>query len=312
MPAATDFPPLVSVVIPTYRHAHVIAETLESVFGQTFRDFEVIVLNDGSPDDTAAILRPWAESGKIRYYEQANAGQSATRNRGIKLARGKFLALLDDDDLWPPDKLAWQVECLRDNPRAVLCYGFAQTFGMEQNYRLPAGVGPRGEVGTQLLHECPMLSPGQTLIRTETLRRLGGFDPAIRGTDDWDLWIRLGQSGEFIYEERCALQYRLHSENASQNVRQMFSAGLQVLHKHLGRTPVGWRWQLWVRSRGYVGRFTSTIALGHAHTAARNGKNFAALKSLALATRFYPPLVGTRRFWQALAACAAPAAKAKS
>ncbi|HEX2853334.1 MAG TPA: glycosyltransferase family A protein [Opitutaceae bacterium] len=298
-------PPAVSVVIPTYRHAAYVEETLRSVFAQTFSDFEVIVINDGSPDNTAAVLRPWVESGRIRYHEQPNAGQSATRNRAIELARGEFIALLDDDDLWPPDKLAWQVESLRRNPRAVLCYGYAQTFGMEQNYRLPAAAGPQGAVGEEFLRGNPISSPGQVLLRAQTVRELRGFDPAIRGTEDWDLWIRLGRTGEFVYEDRCSLLYRLQSQNASQNAPKMFHAGLQVLHKHLGRTPLNARWRLWLQTRGFVGRFSSMIAFGQAFEAASAGNRSLALSRLAGAVRFFPPLLGTRRFWSALARCLA-------
>jgi glycosyltransferase involved in cell wall biosynthesis len=83
-------------------------------------------VNDGSPDDTAAVLRPLVEAGKIKYIEQANAGQSAARNRGAAEARGEFLALLDDDDAWLPDKLAWQVKALREHPSAVMAWGDAE------------------------------------------------------------------------------------------------------------------------------------------------------------------------------------------
>src|SRR5260370_24652309 len=103
----------VSVVIPAYRHRDFVLATLDSVFSQAFTDYEVIVINDGSSDDTTELLRPLAASGHIRYFEQANAGQATSRNRGIHAARGEFIALLDDDDLWPPDKLEWQVEALR-------------------------------------------------------------------------------------------------------------------------------------------------------------------------------------------------------
>lgn len=303
MSLTAEISPAVSVVIPTYRHARYVEETLRSVFAQTFSDFEVIVINDGSPDDTAAVLRPWAESGRIRYYEQANAGQSATRNRAIELARGEFIALLDDDDLWPSDKLAWQVECLRRNSRAVLCYGYAQTFGMEQNYRLPATAGPQGMIGDEFLRGNPISSPGQVLLRAQSVRELKGFDPAIRGTEDWDLWIRLGRIGEFVYEDRCSLLYRLQSQNASQNAAKMFRAGLQVVHKHLGRTPLSAHGRLWLQSRGFVGRFSSMIAFGQAFEAARAGDRSLALSRLAAAVRFFPPLLATRRFWSALGRC---------
>jgi glycosyltransferase involved in cell wall biosynthesis len=108
--------PRVSVVIPTYRRQDMIIDTLESVFLQTFQDFEVIVVNDGSPDETAELLAPLAASGRIRYLEQPNQGQAAARHRGLEEATGEFIAFLDDDDLWPPDKLEWQVAYLERNP----------------------------------------------------------------------------------------------------------------------------------------------------------------------------------------------------
>jgi glycosyltransferase involved in cell wall biosynthesis len=303
MSQTADHPPAVSVVIPTFRREDCIEETLASVFAQTFRDFEVIVINDGSPDQTAARLRPLVESGRIRYYEQPNSGQSAARNRGIGLARGEFLALLDDDDLWPPDKLEWQVARLRANPRASLCYGYAKSFGLEENYRLPAGPGPQGDVGLQLVRECPISSPGQTLARTKIVQALGGLDASIHGAEDWDLWIRLGQAGEFIYEERLSLHYRQHSVSVSQNPHKMFKAGMQVLHKHAGKTPFGPRWRLWLQARKYVGLYTSVIALGQVGVASRQNASGLALKRLGSAVRFYPLLPGTRRFWRMFFEC---------
>jgi glycosyltransferase involved in cell wall biosynthesis len=300
MSQPNDPAPVVSVVIPTYRRADCIEETLASVFAQTFQDFEVIVINDGSPDNTAAKLLPWVQSGRIRYYEQPNAGQSAARNRGIGIARGEFLALLDDDDLWPRENLEWQVARLRANPRAVLCYGYAETFGLGQNYRLPAGAGPQGNVGAEIVRGNPISSPGQVLVRTDAVRKLGAFDPAIRGAEDWDLWIRLGEVGEFIYEERCSLHYRQHPHSVSQNPRRMFRAGMQVLHKHAGLTPLSPRWRLWCATRVFVGRYSSIIALGQAGHAAVNRQRFRSLRLLAEAVRFYPLLLGTRRFWAAL------------
>jgi hypothetical protein len=297
MDPSSSFTPAVSVVIPTYRRAERIGETLASVFAQTFRDFEVIVVNDGSPDDTAARLRPLVAAGRIRYVEQTNSGQSVARNRGIELARGEFLALLDDDDLLRPDKLEWQVQRLRENPRAVLCYGYAETFGLEKNYRLPAEAGPQGNVGQELVRGCPISSPGQTLVRTATVRKLGAFDPSIRGAEDWDLWIRLGQAGEFIYEERLALHYRQENGGVSQNPHKMFKAGMQVLHKHAGRTPFSSRGLLWLQSRSFVGRYTSIIALGQASQAHGKREIGRAVRFLGAALRFYPLLLGTKRFW---------------
>src|SRR4051794_22002333 len=129
--------PLVSVIIPTYKHRDYVLRTLESVFAQTFTDYEIIVVNDGSPDDTADVLRPLVEAGRIRYIEQPNAGQASARNRGIAEARGEFIAMLDDDDLWPAGKLEWQVAEMHRDSDAVVIYGFAEFFGSIQRDPVP-------------------------------------------------------------------------------------------------------------------------------------------------------------------------------
>src|SRR5262245_5620608 len=106
---ARDSGPAVSVVIPTYGHADYLLATLKSVFAQSFTDHEIILVDDGSPDNTAHVVRPLVEAGQVRYLEQPHRGPAAARNRGIREARGEFIAMLDDDDLWPPEKLQWQV-----------------------------------------------------------------------------------------------------------------------------------------------------------------------------------------------------------
>src|SRR4051812_10173624 len=104
--------PTVSVVIPTYGHCRYVLETIESALGQTFSSNEIIVVNDGSPDDTVVVLQPYTQTGRIRYFEQPNAGQASARNRGLAEATGEFVAFLDDDDIWPADKLAWQIQAM--------------------------------------------------------------------------------------------------------------------------------------------------------------------------------------------------------
>ncbi|MBA2437335.1 MAG: glycosyltransferase family 2 protein, partial [Acidimicrobiia bacterium] len=114
---------MISVVVPTYNHRDFVLQALESAFAQTFTDIEVIVVNDGSGDDTEALLRPLVQAGRIAYLEQENQGQAAARNRGWQAARGKYVAFLDDDDLWPPGKLEWQARVLEEQPQTVLVYG---------------------------------------------------------------------------------------------------------------------------------------------------------------------------------------------
>ncbi|HEX8912571.1 MAG TPA: glycosyltransferase family A protein [Humisphaera sp.] len=231
---------VVSVIIPTYRHSRFVLSSLDSVLTQTFAAeagagaVEVIVVNDGSPDDTREVVRPLANAGRVRYVEQPNRGQSAARNRGLAMARGEFVAFLDDDDLWPADKLAWQVAALRGRPDAVACYGYGQTFGAPHRLaRYPVGRGPDGDALVQFLRESWMLSPGQALFRAAAVRAVGGVDPAVWGADDWDLYLKLAAVGHFVYEDRLALHYRVHSGNASRRVWQHFCNARTVRFRHL-------------------------------------------------------------------------------
>jgi glycosyltransferase involved in cell wall biosynthesis len=237
--------PAVSVVIPTYNHRDYVVRALESVWAQSFRDFEIVVVNDGSPDDTVEVLRPHVQAGRIhRFIDQANAGQGAARNRGIAESRGEFIALLDDDDFWPEDKLERQVAALRANPGAVVVYGQPVPVGADGEPREPLDPygnplpwpweSPGGHVHRAFSERCWMVSPGQALVRRAAL---GGrpFDPSIRNCDDWDLWLRLAERAEFLYEDRPALFYRLHDANASRDVLKMRRNEFKLLRKHTAR-----------------------------------------------------------------------------
>ena len=239
--------PVVSVVIPTYRHAEYVEETLSSVFAQTFSDYEVIVVNDGSPDDTAARLRPLAQAGRVRYFEQANAGQAAARNRGLAEARGEFVAYLDDDDLWPPDKLAWQVAALREHPVWVMVSGLSG--GIDAEGRRVESPWVSGAVETQsttdLFEGGGIDSPGQVLVRRSALEAVGGFDPALWGSDDVDLWIRLSTRGGVGRVLHMALYYRRHATNASNAAARMFWNAVRMVRKNLPLLPREQRTPTW-------------------------------------------------------------------
>lgn len=243
--------PRVSVIIPTYKHCDFVLATLACVFAQTFTDYEVIVVNDGSPDDTADVLRPLADAGRIRYIEQANQGQAAARNRGLAEAQGEFVAFLDDDDLWPPDKLEWQVAVLWASPDAVLVYGPAQSSGYHPEFLYPDKSAPAGLVHAAFLQRNWIISPGQTLICKSVLQQIGGFDQSLWGVDDWDLYIRLASVGRFTYSTRVALQYRFHASNASKDAWRMYVQSCRLQRKHLG-IPTPATAQLWLNCRRFI------------------------------------------------------------
>lgn len=226
--------PLVSVIIPTYLHRNFIMQTLESVFAQTFTDFEVIVVNDGSPDDTVSVLRPLIAEEKIRYIEQQNAGQAAARNRGLAEAKGEYIAFLDDDDLWLPDKLKWQVDALDADAQLGVIGGTAEVRSVGGGIEDVPGV--TGCITREMIcRGCPMLSPGQSLIRRSILMQVGGFDSRIWGADDWDLWLRLSLITRIVIEERKVLIYRAHDGSASRNQRKMLQNTVAVIERNLPR-----------------------------------------------------------------------------
>ena len=215
----------VSVVIPAYRVTAYIAEAIDSVLAQTFRDFEIIVVNDGCPDSAALeqALQPYLD--KIVYLKLAvNAGPSAARNAGIRAARGSFIAFLDGDDLYQPEYLAVQLAMFEQNPKADMIYGSALIFGDDPSVGMPIeafcpSVGPvttvsllRGTVTVFLM----------SVIRRETLFRAGLFDEGIRKCEDFDLWMRMAKLGACIlHHSQPIAQYRVRKDSASADAIEM-------------------------------------------------------------------------------------------
>ena len=281
----------VSVVIPTYKHRDFVARTLETVFAQTAPPLEVIVVNDGSPDDTADVLRTLVESGQIRYIEQPNAGQAAARNRGLAEARGEYVAFLDDDDEWPADKLAWQTDALRAAPEAVLVYG---SFRLIRDGQLQAHEPmprPAGRVARDFRQQCWIMTPGQTLMRTTAVRELGGFDTSIWGSDDWDLYIRLAARGTFLYEDRVALHYRQHAGNASARALEHVRNHLKVVRRH-----IGWNVPLLISHQRAAARYFWPKLRDFADSSRASSRYGDAARAQLLALTFDPTLA-LRKQW---------------
>lgn len=271
--------PKVSVIIPTYRHRDFIGRTVESVFAQTMPDFEIIVVNDGSPDDTAAVLGPLIEGKRVCYVEQKNQGQSRARNRGLQLGRGEYIAFLDDDDVWPKDKLEWQCGFLDQNPGVALIGGVLET--MDEYGR----AGERGPFYPTITFESlflanPFISPGQVLIRGEVLHQVGGMNPEIWGADDWDLWFRIAKAGKMAMENRLALHYRLHPNNASRQTARLLRACCETIDGHLESLPRELRKSLRYPAYRNIYAGLGTWLAGGARDLARRGRLVEAARSL--------------------------------
>lgn len=181
--------PLISVVIPTYNRAKFITEAVDTVLEQTFQDFELIVVDDDSCDETPEVLEPYFD--RLRYVVQPHKGPAAARNTGIQEAQGEFIAFLDSDDLWLPEKLQWQVEFFKQNPDMLICQ--TQEIWLRNNKRIKPRARHRKESGW-IFHravELCLISPSAVMIHRKVFDDVGLFDEMLPAAEDYELWLRV-------------------------------------------------------------------------------------------------------------------------
>jgi glycosyltransferase involved in cell wall biosynthesis len=188
----TTHPPLVSVVIPTYNRWPLIAEAIQSVLAQTFKAFELIVVDDGSTDGTARLLSPG--DSRLKVLSQARAGVAAARNAGVTMSRGKYIAFLDSDDLWSPAKLAVQANFMERNCGVHICQTEEIWIrgGVRVNPKLRHRK-PTGDIFHRSLELC-LVSPSAIMMTKELFYLAGGFDESFPVCEDYDLWLRIAVS----------------------------------------------------------------------------------------------------------------------
>ena len=236
----------VSVIIPTYNRAAYIAEAIRSVQAQTYPALEIIVADDGSTDDTPAIVARFGDA--ITYVPLPHRGQpAATRNTGLREASGEFIAFLDSDDLFLPNKLALQLSAFKAHPEARLVYSNGHYFrddpAQPTGYALDGLPTPSGDVLAELLRGNFVASPGVVLIRRTCLDVVGTFDenPDFFGVEDYDLWLRVAAQFSVIYAPGDVAAIRRHRQSISRDVATHRARALLVLakigtmHPHLVR-----------------------------------------------------------------------------
>lgn len=225
----TKAKPTVSVIIPSYNCEPYIAETINSVLNQSFKDIELIVVDDGSTDRTREIVASYAEP--VRLVTQENSGVCAARNHGIREAKGRFICLMDHDDYWYPHKLASQVDLLQTHPEVGVVYsafvlwhrGADGLFPDTSTYDLGhEGTDPdySGWIYHQFLIDCWMLT-STAMFRAEVFERCGVFDESLPYSEDWDLWLRISQEYLFIKQTRTTTLYRQHPLQGNRKVRDI-------------------------------------------------------------------------------------------
>jgi GT2 family glycosyltransferase len=229
--------PLVSVVIPVFNGAATIARTLDSVLRQTLEDFELLVIDDGSTDDTARIVSAVTDP-RVRLLSFENRGLAASRNRGVRHGRGEFVAFIDADDLWAPDKLARQVEAMRRDPAVAVVYSWSDCID-ERDEFLDSGtrIFAAGRVYEKLLAGNFMANGSTALVRTSAFASAGLFDEQLAAAEDWDMWLRLAWQFPFACVPEVHVWYRVHGSAMSSNVPRQAAACLQVFENALARLP---------------------------------------------------------------------------
>ena len=213
--------PLVSVVIPSYNRAQYIAETIESVLAQTYNNIEVVVIDDGSKDNTREVVEPY--SPRVRYVWQENSERGASRNHGLRLSKGEFLAFLDSDDLWLPNKLEEELRIFGEMPNVGVVYSDADLVDSEGRFlKTIMRNGYSGAVTDKLLRD-NFVTLSAHLIRRSLAVQVGGFreERELSGSEDWEFWIRLSCVTEFAYLRKVTTKIRTHPANTMSDAGAM-------------------------------------------------------------------------------------------
>jgi len=224
----------VTVVIPAFNAEHLLPATLESVLNQTLKPSEVLVIDDGSTDNTAAVAEAFGPP--VRVIRRSNVGQALTRNFGVAEATNEWIAFIDADDLWNKYKLEKQMRALEANPAASLCYTARVHFeqhGEELRPVLHMPVPPPEGIRNALYRNTTFL-PSSVVIRRTTFLESGGFDPQYSIVEDWDLWLRLLHSGiTFAAVQEELMLYRMHTGSISRRADIALRDSLAVYRKHV-------------------------------------------------------------------------------
>lgn len=231
--------PLISVIIPAYNAEKTIRETIKSVIGQTFVDWELIVVNDGSQDRTLEVASQINDS-RIKVFSYSNAGASASRNRGFEKSAGEYIAFLDADDLWTPDKLESQLNALQSHPEAGVAYSwtdYIDEFGRFLNSGWHLSYS--GDVYSKLLVRNFLESGSNMLIKRGALNEAGGFDESLMGAEERDLSFRLAVKCDFISVKKIQVLYRQHinSKSISSNTIVQEHESLRIIARGFNNAP---------------------------------------------------------------------------
>ena len=222
--------PKASVVIATYNRPQYVCQTIDSILSQAFQDLEIIVVDDGSRDETRQILAQYGN--RIRYFYRPNQGVCAARNFGFTKTSGEYVAFMDDDDLWLPETLEKLIEVMTRNPESAFVCAHTYIIDREGNVGMIKKENEGLSSTFHDLYEKWFVQLPTVLIRRSCLERVGLFDEEVFGSECYDLWLRLAKRYPFHYIDEPLAKYRVHAQNTSKNLDLILRARRKVINKN--------------------------------------------------------------------------------
>jgi glycosyltransferase involved in cell wall biosynthesis len=282
--------PKVSVVIPAYNAMAFLPETLKSVFRQTYQDFEVILVDDGSIDQ----INPWIQTitdSRVKYITQPNQGPAVARNNGIANARGMYIAFLDADDLWHPEKLAKQVKILDKSSEIGLVYSWVGsvdergniTNKIRKNYA-------EGNVWEKIIEHNIAECGSNPMVRRVCFEKVGKFEPEIAYAQDWQMWLKIASTFQFKVIKETLVYYRDHSRNRSKQIHLMEESFQAIVEEIFDSVPSN--------LQKFKNRCYSFVYLHLAWKTLQNmnGEHYKSLEFRRKAINYYPKIILSREF----------------
>ena len=229
----TDAAPTISIITPAYNASEFLGETIASALAQTWRDFELLIVDDGSTDDTLSIAQSWARrDSRVRVLTRVRGGPAAARNTAIAHARAPFLALLDSDDVWLPSFLDAQMSVFRELHRCDIVTGNAFNRGGARDGQPLKAVGRRRELSLRQILESESSVCIMSVFRRGVAERIGGFNESLPVNEDYDFWVRAAHAGFVFVQNPVPLgHYRRRPDSLSSNELQMLTGALDVLRR---------------------------------------------------------------------------------
>ena len=226
----------ISTIIPTYNNASFLKEAIDSVLAQTHPAHEIIVVDDGSTDDTGAVVQAYPQ---VKYIKKENGGPNSARNAGLAQATGELVAFLDADDRWEPVKLEKQIQLFEQNPALGLVYANYKNIGTDGMDRpdiptVPIDPQMRGNVFARLLERNMILgSSSNVLIKKSVFDAVGVFDETLRVGEDWDMWLRIAEQFPIDYINEVLVAIRRHMQNQTNNILHLIKQDCVFIEKWL-------------------------------------------------------------------------------